>query len=146
MGFVTRDQLKRSIGKAPVSNLAARSNECVDNVLSEQRSRACVFAPSFISSSASEEHLDFSSVLETSVLHLRKEVPQELVVKMFQKLVSIFGPSVLWLTISQSLRQILFTHSGKLEGMVTKTDVAALLRSHFPHTGALKDDAPTWHR
>ncbi|KAF9031391.1 Cl-channel protein [Hymenopellis radicata] len=115
MGFVTRDQLKQSI----------------DNVISEQRTRACVFAPSFISSSASEEHLDFSHVLETSVLHLRKEVPEELVVKMFQKL---------------SLRQILFTHSGKLEGMVTKTDVAALLRSHFPHTGALRDDVSTWYR
>ena len=35
-----------------------------------------------------DERLDFSSTLEDSIIQLRKEVPQELVVTMFQKLVS----------------------------------------------------------
>lgn len=36
-----------------------------------------------------EERVDLSSSLEDSVIQLRKEVPQELVVNMFQKLVRI---------------------------------------------------------
>ncbi|KIM44556.1 hypothetical protein M413DRAFT_66882 [Hebeloma cylindrosporum] len=69
-----------------------------------------------------EERIDLSSALEDSIIQLRKEVSQELVVNMFQKL---------------NLRQILFTHAGKLTGLVTKRDVVDLLTSHFPHAAAL---------
>ena len=50
---------------------------------------------------AIDERVDLSSALEDSVIQLRKEVPQELVVSMFQKLVrssfssSLFRPFVL---------------------------------------------------
>ncbi|KAJ3849426.1 Cl-channel protein [Lentinula lateritia] len=66
--------------------------------------------------------LDLTSCLERSILQLRKEVPQALVVRMFQKM---------------NLHQILFTHRGQLDGMLTKPDVVALLTAHFPHTGVL---------
>ena len=36
---------------------------------------------------AIDERVDFSDALEDSIIQLRKEVPQELVVNMFQKLV-----------------------------------------------------------
>lgn len=44
--------------------------------------RQCTF-----SSGPSDEQLNLSDILEKAVLQLRKEVPQELVVSMFQKLV-----------------------------------------------------------
>ncbi|KAJ3885867.1 Cl-channel protein [Lentinula edodes] len=66
--------------------------------------------------------LDLTSCLERSILHLRGEVPQALVVRMFQKM---------------NLHQILFTHRGQLDGMLTKPDVVSLLTAHFPHAGAL---------
>ncbi|PBK72548.1 Cl-channel protein [Armillaria solidipes] len=104
MGYVTRDQLKSVIDYLP----------------EEQRSRKCVFSPRF--THIPEESINLSGVLEQSIMQIRKEVPEEIVVKMFQKL---------------NLRHILFTQGGKLEGIVTKTDVAALLTAEFPHTGAL---------
>ncbi|KIY66841.1 Cl-channel protein [Cylindrobasidium torrendii FP15055 ss-10] len=107
MGYVTRDGLRNAIDNIPV----------------EQQNRTCIFAPRFTAPDESEgERIDMSGVLDRTVLHLKKEVPQELVVSMFQKM---------------SLRHILFTSGGKLEGMVTKTDVAALMTSHFPYAGAL---------
>ncbi|KAJ3721010.1 Cl-channel protein [Lentinula raphanica] len=69
-----------------------------------------------------ENELDLTSCLENSILHLRKEVPQALVVRMFQKM---------------NLHQILFTYRGQLDGMLTKADVVGLLNAHFPRTGAL---------
>jgi len=76
---------------------------------------------------AIDERVDLSDTLEDSIIQLRKEVPQELVVSMFQKL---------------NLRQILFTHAGKLTGLVTKRDVVDLLTSHLPHAAALSDLPP----
>ncbi|KAF8871065.1 Cl-channel protein [Gymnopilus junonius] len=72
-----------------------------------------------------EGRVDLSNALEDSIIQLRKEVPQELVVNMFQKL---------------NLRQVLFTHAGQLTGLVTKRDVVNLLTSHFPHAAALPQD------
>lgn len=39
---------------------------------------------------AIDERVDLSGTLEDSIIQLRKDVPQELVVSMFQKLVRIF--------------------------------------------------------
>ncbi|KAF5362525.1 hypothetical protein D9756_002456 [Leucocoprinus leucothites] len=69
-----------------------------------------------------EDTIDFSSTLDTTTLQLRKQVPRELVVAMFQKM---------------NLREILFTEGGRLDGMVTKRDIAELLTSHFDHAAAL---------
>ncbi|KAH9893401.1 chloride channel [Cubamyces lactineus] len=65
-----------------------------------------------------------SSILDEAVLQLRKDVPLELVVNMFQKL---------------NLRHILFSQGGKLTGMVTKTDIVWLLTAQAPHAGALAE-------
>ncbi|KAJ7132162.1 Cl-channel protein [Mycena epipterygia] len=108
LGFITRDKLKLAI-----TPLLA---EDVDS----GTSRRCRF--SHRNSTIPDDQVDLSGLLEEAILQLRKEVPKELVVSMFQKL---------------NLRQIIFTEGGKLTGMVTKSDVVALLTCNFPHTAAL---------
>ncbi|KAL1745857.1 chloride channel [Schizophyllum fasciatum] len=69
--------------------------------------------------------VDLSALLEPSLLFLRQDTPQEVVISMFQKL---------------NLRRMLFTHAGGLfAGMVTKSDIVALLNRHFPHAAALAE-------
>jgi chloride channel 3/4/5 len=97
----------------------------LDDSDADQR-KICTFSQNRLRVPA-EERIDLSSALEDSIIQLRKEVPQELVVNMFQKL---------------NLRQILFTHAGKLTGLVTKRDVVDLLTSHFPHAAALSQHPP----
>ncbi|KAJ7173729.1 Cl-channel protein [Mycena filopes] len=93
-----------------------------------ESSKRCIFSQH--PSPDGVEQVDLSHLLEEAVLQLRQEVPKELVVSMFQKL---------------NLRQIIFTTGGKLTGMVTKSDVVALLTSHFPHTASLSSGARrTW--
>ncbi|KAL0953386.1 hypothetical protein HGRIS_004625 [Hohenbuehelia grisea] len=104
-GYATRENLRMAIDRALVDNP------------NEFGSRKCRF-----SSVQSEDHFDLKRTLESEVIQLRPGVPQELVVRIFQKL---------------NLRQILFTQSGRLLGMVTKPDVVSLLTAHFPHTAAL---------
>ncbi|KIK08951.1 hypothetical protein K443DRAFT_671998 [Laccaria amethystina LaAM-08-1] len=111
VGYATREELQLAISTALLSEEAFTSR------------RICTFSQNQLRIHA-DERLDLSETLEQAVIQLRKEVPQELVVKMFQKL---------------NPRQIVFTHAGKLTGMVTKTDVVALLTSHFPHAAALAE-------
>ena len=54
---------------------------------------------------AIDERVDLSSTLEDSIIQLRKEVPQELVVSMFQKLVRLI-PFFLKKKKKQSLMRI----------------------------------------
>jgi len=68
------------------------------------------------------ERIDLQSTIEKAVLQLRKEVPQEQVVGLFQNM---------------NVRQVLFTRAGTLEGVVTKRDVVNLLTRHFPQSAAL---------
>ncbi|KAI0769196.1 Cl-channel protein [Irpex lacteus] len=70
------------------------------------------------------EFVDLSPLLDEAVLQLRKEVPLQLVVDMFKKM---------------NLRHVLFSHAGKLTGLVTKTDIVWLLTAHLPRTGALSE-------
>lgn len=108
VGFATHDKIREALDAAPADDFSDRMKKC-----------------SFCSRDSllrADTRIDLSSSLEEAVLQLRKEVPQELVVNMFQKL---------------NLRRILFTHAGDLTGMTTKTDVVSLLMSHFPHTAAL---------
>ncbi|TFK39947.1 Cl-channel protein [Crucibulum laeve] len=114
VGYATREKLQAAIEHLLTEDATA------------ERLKLCSFSPSQ-SLLPWEERIDLSGTLEEAVLQLRKEVPQELVVSMFQKL---------------NLRQILFTHAGKLTGMVTKTDVVSLLTSHFPHTATLSQRPP----
>ncbi|KJA14347.1 hypothetical protein HYPSUDRAFT_208768 [Hypholoma sublateritium FD-334 SS-4] len=73
------------------------------------------------------DRVDLSDALEASVIQLQMEVPQELVVNMFQKL---------------NLRQILFTRAGKLTGLVTKRVVVDLFTRQFPHAAVLCEHPP----
>ncbi|KAJ7695038.1 Cl-channel protein [Mycena rosella] len=107
LGFITRDKLKLVITPLLVEDTTSG------------RPRRCVFSQR---NPPNVEEVDLSGLLEEAVLHLRQEVPKELVVSMFQKL---------------NLRQIIFTTGGKLTGMVTKSDVVALLTCNFPHSKAL---------
>jgi len=113
VGFATRDKLKQTINSLLFEDTVEGTRKC-----------------SFSSRRAVMEmnQVDLSGCLEETVLHLRKEVPLELVVSMFQRL---------------NLRRILFTHGGKLTGMATKTDVVGLLISHFPYAGGLSNSPPT---
>ncbi|KAF5373298.1 hypothetical protein D9615_007485 [Tricholomella constricta] len=108
VGFVTRDKIRDALETVSAEDYSDRMKKCSfstrDSLLPET------------------SRIDLSGYLEEAVLQLRKEVPQELVVNMFQKL---------------NLRRILFTHAGELTGMTTKTDIVSLLMSHFPHTAAL---------
>ncbi len=86
MGYVTRDQLKSVIGESYRSNFYLIFMILVtDHLPEEQRSRKCVFSPRF--THTPEESINLSGVLEQSIMQIRKEVPEEIVVKMFQKLV-----------------------------------------------------------
>ncbi|KAJ4473627.1 Cl-channel protein [Lentinula aciculospora] len=107
VGYATRDKLVSFIEL---------------HLSSDTSNKICRFSLSKPQHSSVDNDIDLTSCLENSVLHLRKEVPQALVVRMFQKM---------------NLHQILFTHQGQLDGMLTKPDVVALLTAHFPHTGAL---------
>ncbi|TFK51880.1 hypothetical protein OE88DRAFT_1658562 [Heliocybe sulcata] len=108
LGYVMRDKLNISL-ESYFTGMNASS----------RLERPCSFLPVRADRS---ETLDLSPILETSVFQLRKEVPQELVINMFQKL---------------NLRHIVFTQSGKLTGMMTKTDVVSFLNADFPHAAAL---------
>lgn len=110
VGYATRDSLLRAID-------GTRFSDSFDVM----RDKKCTFSQNFMRLSASMR-VDMSSTLEAALIQLRKEVPQELVVTMFQKL---------------NTRQIFFTHAGKLQGMVTKRDVVTLLTNHLQHAGAL---------
>ncbi|OSD04776.1 hypothetical protein PYCCODRAFT_1450809 [Trametes coccinea BRFM310] len=109
LGFVLRDKLRA----------------CIESLLAEDSNvdRRCTFVPPGRGSGDSSIS-NLSSLLEEAVLQLRKDVPLELVVNMFQKL---------------NLRHILFSEGGKLTGMVTKTDIVWLLTAQAPHAGALAE-------
>ncbi|KAF8075038.1 Cl-channel protein [Lyophyllum atratum] len=113
IGFATRDRVKEALEMlAPedVSDVRKKCSFSIRDSLLPEASR-----------------INLSVCLEEAVLQLRKEVPQELVVNMFQKL---------------NLRRVLFTHTGELMGMTTKADVVLLLTRHFPHTAALSQRPP----
>ena len=114
-----------------------------DGLLAEDRSmdKRCTFLPQ---SQGDGSMVNLSGLLEEAVLQLRKDVPLELVVNMFQKLVRFFlrlqGPrqmTDIHDAFLQNLRHIVFSHEGKLMGMVTKTDIVRLLTADSSHAGAL---------
>lgn len=110
VGYVTRDRLKTTL--APLLAEDATSGA----------QRKCTFAARPTESNAAV--IDLSPLLEESVLHLRKEMPLELVVSMVQKL---------------NLRHVLVSERGKLAGIITKTDIVRLVTADFPYTAALSE-------
>ncbi|KDR80589.1 hypothetical protein GALMADRAFT_240906 [Galerina marginata CBS 339.88] len=125
-GFPIVDKHGEFVGYATRLELIAALDRLQLDETEEELGKRCTFSQNRLRVPA-EERVDLSNALEDSIIQLRKEVPQEQVVNMFQKL---------------NLRQILFTHAGKLTGLVTKRDVVTLLTSHFPHTAALSQYPP----
>ncbi|KAF6761563.1 Cl-channel protein [Ephemerocybe angulata] len=151
VGYTTRDSLQLAIGTCFclfIKRHAARSSSS----LAAERSlmfllpppgssdeihftegaygledKICTFSKNYMLVSASNR-IDMSSTLETTIIQLRKEVSQEMLVSMFKK----------WC----NPRQIIFTHAGKLTGMVTKRDIVDLLTQHFPHAASLAREPP----
>ncbi|KAK2463643.1 hypothetical protein APHAL10511_004394 [Amanita phalloides] len=104
VGYVTRIGLEEAL----ISKTSSDGLKCS---FSSRRSRL-----------SKVEWIDLCDTVEQAVIQLRKEVPQELVVSLFQ---------------TMNLRQVLFTRGGMLEGMATKRDVANLLVRHIPQTAVL---------
>ncbi|PPQ79064.1 hypothetical protein CVT26_003969 [Gymnopilus dilepis] len=124
-GFPIVDKQDELVGYATRQELLTVLDGLQLDETEEDMQKKCTFSKHRLRVPA-EERVDLSNALEDSIIQLRKEVPQELVVSMFQKL---------------NLRQILFTHAGKLTGLVTKRDVVNLLTNHFPHAAALPQDS-----
>ncbi|KAH8075851.1 chloride channel [Cristinia sonorae] len=106
LGYVNRDELVAYLG----------------SLVAEDGQRKCTFSKDV--AAVDNTFLNLSSLLDEAVLQMRKEVPLQLVVNMFQKM---------------NLRHVLFSQGGKLTGLVTKSDIVWLLTTHFPHTAALSE-------
>ncbi|KAI0079343.1 Cl-channel protein [Panus rudis PR-1116 ss-1] len=110
LGYTVREKVKTFIEPLVEEDAASSTN------------RRCTFSKAV--ASADPDAVDLSGLLDDTVLQLRKEVPLQLVVNMFQKM---------------NMRHILFSRKGKLTGLVTKTDIVWLLTQHLPHTAALAE-------
>ncbi|KAK7056282.1 chloride channel [Paramarasmius palmivorus] len=75
LGYVTRDTIEAFINYQP----------------EEAKTKRCVFSSK--DHAPGEDSIDLSNCLEKSVLHLRKEMPQELVVRIFQRMVQALPTS-----------------------------------------------------
>lgn len=94
VGYATREELQLAICSSfiPVPSRLLSPHFLANALLSEEAltsRRICTFSQNHLRIHA-DERLDLSGTLEQAVIQLRKEVPQELVVKMFQKLVRFF--------------------------------------------------------
>ncbi|KAF8909322.1 Cl-channel protein [Gymnopilus junonius] len=123
-GFPIIGKANELVGYATTQELLTALDQLQLDETELDMQKLCTFSSHQLRMSP-EGRVDLSNALEDSIIQLRKEVPQELVVNMFQKL---------------NLRQVLFTHAGQLTGLVTKRDVVNLLTSHFPHAAALPQD------
>jgi chloride channel 3/4/5 len=105
-------------------------------------SQKCIFS-SRENGRSSGLWVDLSEVLDESALQLHASTPKEIILGLFQKLVSFLLPGGCLLRfLVQNLHHILFSSRGKLEGMVTKTDIVSLMMCHFSHTGVLSGTVP----
>jgi chloride channel 3/4/5 len=95
VGYATRQELRAALGKKKLfaipsslhNSLFFLSEERLQIAESDfDRHKKCTFSQNRMRL-AIDERVDLSSALESSIIQLRKEVPQELVVNMFQKLV-----------------------------------------------------------
>ncbi|TDL24076.1 Cl-channel protein [Rickenella mellea] len=113
LGFITREKLKST-----VETLQS------DDDTSSQVPPTYTFLPPTTDAAPSTTNL--FDLLEESSIQLKKELPLELVVNVFQKL---------------NVRYVLFSHTCHLTGMLTKSDVVSLITAKFPHEGVLVDTA-----
>lgn len=105
VGFVVRDKLKAHLGPSFPTTASccfvcclADSRGSADTMLAESAEIA-TRRWTFVSTVANSrpELVNLSPLLEGAVLQLRKEVPLQLVVNMFQKMVTRSFPTPLWL-------------------------------------------------
>ncbi|EJD07614.1 Cl-channel protein [Fomitiporia mediterranea MF3/22] len=120
-GYVMRTKLKAAIGTCLpfVCIIQPLSNTSEDPFLSSDSMNQVVV---FVKAAVDSTNIDLCALVDEAAIQLRKEIPQELVVKMFQKM---------------NMRYVFFTRFGKLEGLVTKADIVSLMSSHIPFVGAL---------
>ena len=74
--------------------------------------------------------IDLSSAVSDIPFQLRKEVPQEHIVRMFQKMVCISQTLQTPLQVNyihQNVQYIIFSDRGHLTGLVTKSNIVRLL-------------------
>ncbi|TCD69139.1 hypothetical protein EIP91_008615 [Steccherinum ochraceum] len=107
LGYVGRDELKAYLGEQIFVLVCERCLTVrVASLIAEDGQRKCTFSKDVASIEA--DFINLSALLDEAVLQLRKEAPLQLVVNMFQKM---------------NLRHVLFSQSGKLTGLVTKSDI-----------------------
>ncbi|GJE98065.1 Cl-channel protein [Phanerochaete sordida] len=111
VGFVVREKLR--------AYLERLTTEEPDGALNADRGWTFVRGAA---AAGGGERVDLAPLLDPATLQLRKDVPLQLVVNMFQKM---------------NLRHVLFSQEGRLTGLVTKTDIVWLLNAHSPHAGQL---------
>jgi len=85
-GFPVVDPRGEFVGYATRQELQAALDRQLSHASEESLSKTCTFSKNRLRIAA-EERMDLSNALEDSIIQLRKEVPQELVVNMFRKLV-----------------------------------------------------------
>ena len=97
VGFATREKIKAVLGELDNSLLRDIIHEDTGILSSDDLSdnaRKCSFSRRE-SVLPEADKIDFSASLEEAILQLRKDVPQELVINMFQKLVSSADSSMM---------------------------------------------------
>ncbi|KAH8111035.1 Cl-channel protein [Phellopilus nigrolimitatus] len=109
LGYITRSRLKSTI----------------DPLLSSTPESSSSQVYTFVKRMADALTVDLSELVDEAAIQLRKEIPQELVVTMFQKM---------------NVRYVFFTRFGELDGLVTKSDIVSLMTSHVAFAGALSRD------
>ncbi|KLO19071.1 Cl-channel protein [Schizopora paradoxa] len=124
IGYVTRASIKTIICQCnPLSIIFCFPlNASVPAAYSSQDSER-VYGFVRRNEGPSNNSTNLDQYLEEAAIQLKREVPLELVVNTFQKM---------------NIRYIFFTRHGRLEGLVTKTDIVRLLRSHIPNAGDLE--------
>lgn len=100
-------------------------------------------ACTFIRNLEGFDGVNLSTTLEHAPMQMRKEMPLQVVVSMFQKLVGpgSYASASRMLTECdirlKNLHYVLFTSMGRLTGLLTKRDVVRLLSQGFQHVNAL---------
>jgi chloride channel 3/4/5 len=105
MGLVTHAKLKMAIGivlllflKCEFLWLITPTDAYYSDDLETMRTRRCTFYPQSPIQS-SDGIIDMSQYLENTILHLRKEVPLEITVAMFQQLASPFPSAIVYMAL-----------------------------------------------
>lgn len=85
LGYVGRDELRAYLGQLIRESDLPDTHHCSESLVAEDSQRKCTFSKDV--AAVDSEFINLSSLLDEAVLQMRKEVPLQLVVNMFQKMV-----------------------------------------------------------